>query len=292
MRKLLVIAFLTLASSYASAGQIYAAYTGSVNGVTIRDAATFEQSLFIDLDFTANHIAASNNGLYLTSGNSIYNYSLTGELLNSFAFDGPINYGGIAYADDDIYAAYSGAANGVTARDASTLEQSHFIDADFVVDSLAAGRPGELYLTSGNHIYNLSSSGDLLGSFAFDGAIDYGGITYADAFIYAAYSGSANGVTVRDSTTLEQSHFIELDFVVNDIVAGINSDLFLTSGNSIYHYSDTGTQLNSFTFDSQAITYQGIAFNPSTVIEVPEPSTLAILSLGLMGLIFRRKKRA
>jgi len=293
MKKLLALAFLTLAASFASAGQIYATYTGDANGVTIRDAETLEQTFFFDPGFAVDHIAAgNNNSLYLTSGNSIYNYSTTGNLINSFAFNGGITYGDIAHSGTDIYAGYSGSADGVTVRDANTFAQSNFIDTGFVVDGLAAGRSGELYLTSGNRIFNFSATGDLLNSFAFDGSINYGGITYAGNDIYAAYSGSATGVTVRDSTTLEQSHFIDLDFAVNDLVAGVSSDLFLTSGNAIYHYADDGTQLNSFAFPSQGITYGGIAFAPSITAKVPEPSTLALLSLGLMGAAIRRKKTA
>ena len=295
MRKLLGIALVMLASSQASAGLIYAAYTGSQNGVTVRDSETFEQLHNFNLAFAVDRITAGNDSLYLSSGNHIYRYSTSGQRLNSFDFGTPVNYGDISFAGPDFYTAYTfGRFNGVTVRDSVTLQQSNFFSLDFVVDGIGAGKAGEMYLSSANQLFRYSDSGTQLAQMTFPSpSIEYGGISYSASSdrIYVAYDGIPGGITVRDAGDLEQISFFQLDFVVNDLVAGLFSDLYLTSGNSIYRYRDDGEELGRFTFPDSGIVYQGIAFMDPASIPVPEPGTLGLLlaALGALALVGRRR---
>ncbi|SGY87089.1 Bacitracin synthase 3-ATP-dependent isoleucine adenylase-Isoleucine activase-ATP-dependent D-phenylalanine adenylase-D-phenylalanine activase-ATP-dependent histidine adenylase-Histidine activase-ATP-dependent D-aspartate adenylase-D-aspartate activase-ATP-dependent asparagine adenylase-Asparagine activase-Aspartate racemase-Phenylalanine racemase [ATP hydrolyzing], partial [Moritella viscosa] len=54
MKKLIGVLLLGLSSQYANAGTIYTTYTGSQNGVTIRDSATLVQSFFFDPGFAVD----------------------------------------------------------------------------------------------------------------------------------------------------------------------------------------------------------------------------------------------
>jgi hypothetical protein len=259
-------------SASALSDQIYTIYTGSQNGVTVRDATTLEQITYFDPDFTPSSIVAGKcKNMYLTSGNSIYNYSNTGNLINSFTFPiGSINYHAIAYAGSEIYVAYDGSQNGVTVRDSNTFDQLFYFDPGFVIDGITAGKNDDMYLTSGNNIYNYSSNGEYLNSFTWPNiGILYSDITFVSSNscsnkIYTVYGGSQEGVTVRDSDTLVQSNVVTPGFVSAGISSGNNNDIYLTNNNSIHHYSENGDELNEMVFPDPGITYTGITFSPAT----------------------------
>jgi hypothetical protein len=185
-----------------------------------------------------------------------------------------------------IYTTYMGSQNGVTIRDSSTFSQLNFFDPGFVVDNIAAGNGNELYLTSDNGLYRYDTAGAQLAQLIFpDPGIEYNGISMAVSgnSIYSAYTGTQNGITVRDATTLAQTSLFNPGFVVDNITAGDNNDMFLTSGNMLYHYSSAGTQINSYTFPDAGIVYQGIAF------AIPEPASLGLLGLISGGIYFSRR---
>ena len=169
MKKIIGLLFLGLFSLNASAGQIYTTYTGSQNGVTVRDADTLVQSFAFSLGFAVDNISAgSNNDMFLTSGGSIYHYSDAGEQLNSFTWGNPrLSYDGIAVSGEDFFTAYSGSQNGVTVRNSNNLGQGNFFDPGFATDNIAAGNGNEMYLTSGNSIYRYDDNGVQLAQMAF-----------------------------------------------------------------------------------------------------------------------------
>ncbi|VAW48808.1 hypothetical protein MNBD_GAMMA04-1641 [hydrothermal vent metagenome] len=163
---------------------------------------------------------------------------------------------------DKIYTVYGGSQNGITVRNADTLSQINFFDPGFYSSSIVSGNDHNMYLTSGNTIYNYSDTGSFISSFDFpDSAINYHQIAYAGDKIYTAYDGSQNGVTVRDSMSFNQESYFDPGFEINGITAGDNNDMYLTSGNKIYNYSDTGALLGSFTWPSTSITYSDTTFN-------------------------------
>ncbi|MEQ1636980.1 MAG: hypothetical protein ABL903_09810 [Methylococcales bacterium] len=170
---------------------------------------------------------------------------------------------------NNVYTAYSGSQQGVTIRDANTLMQSGIIGTNFNVNGIAAGHSNNVYLTSGNQIFNYSTNGSLLNSFTwYDNTIIYGDTSVGSNNIYTAYSGSQQGVTIRDAETLAQSAIIGTGFNINGVSAGHNDNVYLTSGNSIFNYSTNGSLLNSFTWYDNSITYGDIAVSANNVFTV------------------------
>jgi len=284
------IGFTTLSTS-PQAAQIYTIYGGSQNGVTVRDATTLSQINFFDPGFVSSSIVAgNNNNMYLTSNNTIYNYSNTGSFISSFTFpDAGINYSEIAFAGDKVYTVYGGSQNGVTVRDSTTFNQQLFFDPGFAINGITAGNNNDMYLTSGNNIYNYSNTGTLLNSFSWpNNTIDYNDTTFNGSKLYTIYGGSQQGVTIRDGNTLVQSGIISPGFVASGIASGDNNDLYLTLDNVIYYYAENGTLLNSMIFPDQGINYTGITYAPSAI---PVPAAVWLFGSGLIGLlgVSRRK---
>jgi hypothetical protein len=272
MRFIISVILVSISASTLS-NQIYTIYTGSQNGVTVRDANTLEQITYFDPGFSPSSIVAGNcNNMYLTSGNSIYNYRNTGELINIFSFPSrSINYHAIAYAGSKIYVAYDGSQNGVTIRDSNTFQQLLYFDPGFVIDGITAGKNNDMYLTSGNNIYNYSADGEYLNSFTWPSiGILYSDITLSPSHscknkVYTVYGGSQQGVTVRDSDTLNQSNVVTPGFIPAGISSGNNNDMYLTNKNIIYHYSDNGVKINEMEFiHDSGIIYTGITFSPAS----------------------------
>ena len=271
--RLFVSAVFMFMFTNAMSDQIYTIYNGSQNGVTVRDANTLEQITFFDPGFAPSSIVAGNcNNMYLTSNNKIYNYSNRGRLINSFTFPSTgINYHAIAYAGRKIYVAYDGSQNGVTIRNSKTFRQRFFFDPGFTIDGITAGKNNDMYLTSGNKIYNYSARGRLLNSFTWPStSILYSDTTFVPSNscsnkLYTVYGGSQQGVTVRNSSTLVQSNVVTPGFVASGIASGNNKDMYLTSSNVIYHYSERGTLLKRMVFPDSGINYTGITYAPATI---------------------------
>ncbi|WP_394763579.1 PEPxxWA-CTERM sorting domain-containing protein [Phenylobacterium sp.] len=147
--------------------KVYATYTGSQQGVTVRDLS-LTQSLSFGTGLDATGIAAGDGGhLYLTSANHILDYLDNGSLINDMTFpDAGILYSAVAYANSTVYAAYQGSQQGVTVRDLG-LNQSFFFGVNFNISGIAVGQNNDLYLSSGNHLYDYSTGGVLLNTFTF-----------------------------------------------------------------------------------------------------------------------------
>ena len=257
---LLTSALFTMASlaNQASAQIIYASYTGSQTGVTIRDS-NLNQSLFIPMSFGPKSVAAGPaNSFYVTSGNKLSKYAANGTVIANFSWpDNTINYTGITYAGANIYASYNGSQQGFTIRNSSTLVQSTSFSTPFNPTAIAAGPNNTLYLASGNHLYEYNTSGQLLKDMNFpDPGIIYTGITVKDNHVYASYKGSQRGFTIRDLNLVQQS-FVSVGFEPSGISAGINNDVYLSTVDNLYRYAISGALMNTINFP--AITYTGIA---------------------------------
>ncbi len=281
----------TCLTNVSNAGLIYAAYEGSQIGVSVRDSTSFNQINSFGTSFIIDGIVAgAGDELYIASNSSIYRYLNDGTLLQSFTWPSGINYSDVSFNGESLSASYFGVQLGVTNRDANTLVQNMSFSTGINGSSISKGLDSDLYLTSGNNIYNFSNNGNLLNTMTFpNSGINYTDVTVQDGLLVASYGGVANGITIRDADALTQLLYFDLDFSISGIDAGDNSDIFLAGGNSLYKYGLDGSQINSFTWSDSSITYTDIAFK--NVISVPEPSILAIFSLGMMGLASRRFKK-
>lgn len=77
-------------------------------------------------------------------------------------------------------------------------------------------------------------------------------------FVYASYNGSQLGVTIRD-LALDQLTFVPTKFKIADVAAGGNDDFFICSANSIYHFLNDGTLVNTMTFPITTINYTSLS---------------------------------
>ena len=118
-----------------------------------------------------------------------------------------------------VYASYNGSQKGFTVRDLR-LNQTFFLNTGFDISGIAAGPNSDVYLTSANNIYHYKADGTLLQKMTFpDTGIKYIGITATSDRVYATYTGSQVGVTVRD-LNLNQLSCFGTAFTASGIAAG------------------------------------------------------------------------
>ncbi len=289
LARALVLSFGLGFGLHAQADLIYAVYSGSENGVTVRDAETFSQINYFDPGFLVDGIAAgTHDDMYLTSGNSIYHYSNSGSLLGSFAWPSDsITYTSITVGDGQIFATYEGTQTGITVRDATTLVQATSFETT-VNNGIGSATADEMYRVADNHITRYDDSGSLILDFAYwDEGLTYTNSDVGTGLVFASYTGSFTGVTVRDAVTLAQSNYFDPGFAINGLAASPGNEVYLTSANSIYRYTAGGDLIGSFSFPDSGIVYGDIAYAYS----VPEPGTLGLLGAGLLTLgTFRRRR--
>ncbi len=164
---------------------------------------------------------------------------------------------GIAHANN-FFAAYNGVQQGVTVRTLH-LQQLSFIQTPHPVNGIAAGPNNDLYMVCKNHIYNYSVNGALIRDMNFpDAGVNYTDITVRGERVYASYTGSQKGFTVRD-LALNQLAFFPVNFSINSIAAGTNNDLYLASANKLYRYGTNGTLLKVMTFPDAGVIYTDVA---------------------------------
>ncbi len=156
-----------------------------------------------------------------------------------------------------VYASYNGSQKGFTVRDLR-LNQTFFLNTGFDISWIAAGPNSDVYLTSANNIYHYKADGTLLQKMTFpDTGIKYIGITATSDRVYATYTGSQVGVTVRD-LNLNQLSCFGTAFTASGIAAGDASDLYLTAQNHIYHYNVNGTLISDMAFPVTSINYTDV----------------------------------
>ncbi|MGH1339711.1 MAG: hypothetical protein ACRBFS_26570 [Aureispira sp.] len=139
-----------------------------------------------------------------------------------------------------IFASYSGNQQGFTVRN-HALEQVAYLDLGFEVNGIAAGTDSDVFLAAANSLSHYKRDGTLIDRMEFpDTAIQYTNVIVVEDTVIASYNGPQKGFTVRNRS-LEEIHYVETDFEIKGLAAGVNDDLFLVSSNTLYHYKTTGT---------------------------------------------------
>jgi hypothetical protein len=271
------------------AGPVYATYEGSQLGITDRNANLVQnQAITTGVQQSGISVTGNGNRIYTTAQNTIREYNNTGSLVNLMTFgDAAINYTGIDTSGGKVFATYTGSQRGVTIRNGNLVQQSAF-STGLQASDLAVTPGGSIFLTADNGIYEYSQAGSLLNQMIFpDAGVNYTGIDYGYGRLFASYNGSQLGFTIRD-LGLNQLSFFNLGFDITGIAVGTSSNVFLTSGNSIYEYDFFGNQLNVMNFSDRGILYSAI-----DVTGVPEPQSWAMLiaGFGLVGGVARRRKQ-
>ncbi|MGZ4969809.1 MAG: hypothetical protein ACXWE3_12850 [Methylobacter sp.] len=260
-RLLNIIAVLTMSiAGQASAAAVYASYTGSQQGVTVRDLK-LNQLSFFNTGINAKAIAAGpNNDVYLAAGNHLYDYNVNGTLIKDMTFpDSGINYTSVTVSGNKVYASYTGSQHGVTVRDLQ-LNQLSYFNTGINASGIAAGPNNDVYLAAGNHLYDYNVNGTLIKDMTFpDSGINYTDVTVSGNKVYASYTGSQQGVTVRD-LQLNQLSYFNTGINAGGISAGPNNDVYLAAGNHLYDYNVNGTLITNMTFPISTINYTDVSF--------------------------------
>ncbi len=165
---------------------------------------------------------------------------------------------------NNVFASYNGSQVGFTVRTFG-LDQQSFSNNGVNANGIAAGPDGDVYIAAANHIYHFKADGTLIRDMAFpDARINYTSVVVKGDRVYASYSGSQKGVTVRD-LGLSQLKWFNTGVDANGIAAGPNDDLFIAAANSILHYKTDGTLINRMTFPVASINYTDVSVLGDTV---------------------------
>lgn len=244
---------------------VFASYNGSQLGFTVRNLQLVQLSAVGTGHNFRSISAGPNNDVYMTSANHIYHYSAAGALITDMTFpDAGISYTGVSATADHVYACYAGSQLGVTVRDLN-LNQQSFFATGLHANGIAAGQNNDVYVVAGNHIYNYAANGTLIRNMTFpDTGINYTDVSVYGGLVYASYSGSQHGFTIRD-LALNQLSFASLAINISSIAAGPRGDVYLASANHLYNYAPNGTLITNMTFPSNTINYSGISLSISTI---------------------------
>ncbi len=165
---------------------------------------------------------------------------------------------------NNVYASYNGSQVGFTVRDFA-LNQRSYSNNGVNASGIAAGNNDDVYLTSANHIYHYKTDGTLIRDMTFpSSSIVYTSVVVKGDRVYATYSGSQQGVTVRD-LKLEQLSYFGTGVNANGIAAGPNDDVYIAAGNKILNYSTGGKLIKDMTFPSSSINYTDVSVLGDTV---------------------------
>lgn len=251
-------------TSQASSDELFASYKDSQKGVTIRDVNTLSQRTFHNNGHEAGGIALdSNNNYYLPSTNHLLKYDPNGSLLVDMTFPiSSIEYTDVAVRGNKLYASYKGSQQGVTIRDTTTLTQISLFNTGINANGIAVNSNSDIYLAFDNHLRKYNTSGTILADMTFpDPAILYTSVAVRGDRVYATYTGSQLGFTIRDASTLNQVRACTTGFSAQGIAVDSSNNIYIATGNHLRKYDNNCTLLVDMTFPISTINYTGVAIS-------------------------------
>ena len=166
---------------------------------------------------------------------------------------------GLANANT-VYSSYTGSQQGFTVRDANTLKQDSFCGTGINANGISVDSSSNVYLAAGNHLVKYSTNCKLLKDMTFpDSTINYTDVAVNGNKVYASYTGSQQGFTIRDANTLDQSSYCGTGINANGISVDSSSNVYLAAGNHLIKYSANCKLLKDMAFPDSTINYTGIA---------------------------------
>ena len=256
-----VLAVLATGSVNAAGTLFVGSTNNSVNSVSVRDSETLESagaSLALS-DALGGVVAGNNDDIYVTVGDTLSNFNLNNGLLNSVTAASGNEFTDVTVFASQVVVSVAGTDQGFSFRSLLTLEEILFVPTSFPVASINDGF-GRLFITTGDTVTTFNVSGNEIASISADDP----GELFVDAALegtrlYVAVAGSINEVTARNPINLEEIDSFPVPFVIDSIAAGDDDDLFITSGNNIFHFTTDGEELGTIAGDATE-TFSDIAF--------------------------------
>lgn len=241
-----VLAALAASPTNAAGTLFVGSASDGVNSVSVRDSETLAGSGANRLlaDASGGVVAGNDSNLFVTAGDTLSNFDLMGGTISSVAVSGN------EFTDATVFAAQlvvavAGDQQGFSFRDSQTLLENSFIATDFPVDSIHDGF-GRLFITSGDTVSTFSVAGnEIVSSSADTPEQQFVDTALSGTRLYVAVAGSTNGISARNPITLEEITAFDVPFTIDSIAAGDNDDLFIASGNEIFHFSTDGEELDA-----------------------------------------------
>ena len=274
--------FVMAAQSHA-VGTLYISSDGSASGVQQRDSETLaqENSFAVNAPITGI-VRGQSNDLYLTAGNTLFNYGVDGTLINSAnVVSGPFR--DVTLFANQIIAAVG---TGITIRDPQTLAQSTFFATAAAPTSVEDGF-GRLYITAGNQLFIYNANGEELASFTDqDSNVEFVESAVSGTRLYVGTTGTTNRISVRSPITLAEITSFAVPFAVDGLVAGDFDDLFITSGDSVFQYATDGTELNAISAEDASLMLTDVTFVADP--RPPAEGTVLALTTGNQDAVVKR----
>jgi len=261
---------LNFVDSALSGTRLYAATGGTANSISVRNPITLAEITSFALPFAVDGmVAGDDDDLFLTSGDTLYRYSTAGVELDMQA-DAARTFTDVAFIADPLPPAIGtvlaitadGAGDSVSSLDAETLAAAgSFTVAAAAADGMALSASNGVYLAAGDTLYHYDTSGVLLADVTQANAV-FADVALVDGDLIAA---TQNGLSIRSATSLAATSSLPLSFVASSVApAGSPGEVYITSGNEVFLYTLSGTELASFAGNA-GFTYTDVALVKNVV---------------------------
>lgn len=173
---------------------------------------------------------------------------------------------------------FEGASTGLTTEDFEGMSSGTYSDittADYTIDSAPGGRPDDIFIAPAGYTSGITSNVAFANYFVDSLIISFGsGVTAFGADIQSQYSTSIFDILIYDTSNV----------LIDSVVMSV-------ADSATFFGLTTNVAIGSIVFDSRTDQAEGVD-NMSYGVAVPEPATLLLMGLGLVGFGFAGKRKA